>query len=68
MEKIFWACKLSTKNYDATLLGWSKDTLSKDVNFDAHDLKYCKSKEARQKLIDEYGWKIEGDKLDCEEE
>lgn len=37
-----------------------------DILLSANSLKYCKSKEARQKLISEYGWKIFGDKEDCE--
>jgi hypothetical protein len=59
---------LSKQNYDATLLDWSKNkTIPKGIILNSNNLKYCKSKEARQKLIDEYGWKIEGDELDCED-
>ncbi|AFM05776.1 surface protein 26-residue repeat-containing protein [Bernardetia litoralis DSM 6794] len=71
MSEMFNYSGLGTENYDATLLGWATleegEKIPEDIKLNAEGLKYCKSKEARQKLIDEYGWTIEGDELSCED-
>ncbi|WP_338763175.1 BspA family leucine-rich repeat surface protein [Bernardetia sp. ABR2-2B] len=65
---IFEYCGMNKENYDATLIGWANNkNAPKNITLTANGLKYCKSKEARQKLIKEYGWTIEGDELDCED-
>ena len=58
--------KLSNKE-TIDLIMKRREEIPKEINLGANELKYCKSKEARQKLIDEYGWVIEGDKLDCQD-
>ena len=58
MDNMFSYVKLSTENYDALLEGWSKLDLEYDVNFGAGNSKYCNSEEARQKMINDFGWKI----------
>lgn len=47
---------LSQANYDATLTGWSYQTLNNGVVFDAHGLKYCAARNDRQAIIDEFAW------------
>ncbi len=50
---------LSLGNYDATLQGWSSlASLQNNVVFDAGDSQYCEAAEARQSIIDIYGWVI----------
>ncbi|MCP4456704.1 MAG: BspA family leucine-rich repeat surface protein, partial [Cytophagales bacterium] len=59
---------MSDENYDLLLDGWgSLTTLQSDVPFFAPDLIYCTSKDARQKMIDQFGWTITdgGEDLDC---
>ncbi|GMN06341.1 hypothetical protein MTsPCn5_17300 [Croceitalea sp. MTPC5] len=50
---------LSLGNYDATLQGWSSlASLQNNIVFDAGDSQYCEAAEARQSIIDTYGWTI----------
>lgn len=58
---------LSTDHYDQTLIGWSVQQLQSDIVFWANGLTYCASEQARQSIIDTYGWSITGDSLsdDC---
>ncbi len=50
---------LSNINYDKTIIGWSNlPTLQNNVLFDGGDSQYCESEEARQYLMDTYGWTI----------
>ena len=60
-EANFDFLSLSIENYDNALIQWSTLTLQPDVTLYAAGLKFCKGKEARQKLIDDFGWKITGD-------
>lgn len=55
---------MSGANYDATLMGWSTQTLQSGVVLGAHTLEYCTSQAARQAILDQ-GWNIEGDSYDC---
>ncbi len=51
--------KFSTPNYDELLNSWSKQKLQKDVGFSVYDTNYTDAGEsARQKLIDDFNWKI----------
>jgi len=70
MEGMLNYTALSTKNYDNILQAWSQLALQKDVVFGENiyflpeRLTYSqKGKSFRQKLIDVFGWKIEGDVL-----
>ena len=55
---------LDRLNYDATLAGW--DALGATGKFlFATGLKYCNSESNRQNMIDNKGWTITGDALDC---
>jgi surface protein len=69
MDFMFLYGKLSTANYDATLIGWAKrgangGTLQYGVNFWA-DSNYCNGLGARNYLINTYGWNITDGGLNC---
>ena len=59
---------MNIENYSNTLVGWAKwakEADVKDLNFNKEvqgRVFNAKGKEARQKLIDAYGWKFEGDR------
>jgi surface protein len=53
-------------NYDATLIGWVQKTPQDGVIFGAGGLTYFAGQDARQSLIDDYGWTITGDALASE--
>jgi len=60
---------LSTENYDALLEGWSQLTLQNGLTLDVGDVAYsCAAAEARQSIIDTYGWTINdgGSTVDCD--
>ncbi|WP_298477165.1 BspA family leucine-rich repeat surface protein [uncultured Maribacter sp.] len=68
MSDMFLGAGLSVSSYDNTLIGWSElPSLQSGVQLDAETLKYCLGEEARQKLIDDYGWVItdDGKSADC---
>ncbi|MDF2457231.1 MAG: hypothetical protein K0R51_3224 [Cytophagaceae bacterium] len=54
---------MSVANYDATLQGWSIQTV-KPIAFAVHDLKYCNGAAARELLIQK-DWAFAGDIEDC---
>ncbi|MBT2161646.1 BspA family leucine-rich repeat surface protein [Zobellia barbeyronii] len=58
MNNMFQGASLSNKNYDALLNGWSSQTLKNGVIFNAGNSQYCQGQEARQKLINDFGWSI----------
>ncbi|MFS4493936.1 BspA family leucine-rich repeat surface protein [Maribacter sp. 2308TA10-17] len=59
MNRMFTDSGLSNENYDKTLIGWSQlPSLQSGVTLDAPQNQYCAAEQARQKLIDIYGWTI----------
>lgn len=68
MASMFGNAGLSNENYDLLLNSWSTQALQNGVNFSAGSSQYCLGEEARQKLIDDFGWTIlDGGKVeDCE--
>ena len=56
---------LSVPNYDATLIGWSGQSLQSTVTFDAGTSKYCAAEVQRQDIIDSFGWTINDSGKDC---
>jgi len=59
IELMFLGTGLSLENYDNTLSGWSNlPVLQNNVNFDAGSSQYCESEQARQFIIDTFGWTI----------
>ena len=61
----FQAIDLSTDNYDSTLIGWSNQEVQSNVKLGAHRILFCKAKAARQSLIKDHQWKINGDTYKC---
>ncbi|MFC4094728.1 malectin domain-containing carbohydrate-binding protein [Euzebyella saccharophila] len=69
MEVMFENSGLSNENYDNILIGWSQlASLQNGVTLDAPKNQYCDAEEARQHLIDAYGWEINdaGKTEDCD--
>ncbi|NKI31645.1 BspA family leucine-rich repeat surface protein [Croceivirga thetidis] len=56
---------LSQENYDNTLIGWESQTVQFNVNLGATNLQYCDALNQRQRLIDDFGWNITGDAVNC---
>jgi hypothetical protein len=56
---------LTTDNYDNILIGWSEQELQPNVQFGAQNINYCNGADAKQSIIDTYGWIITDGGLDC---
>ena len=56
---------LSTNNYDNILIGWSEQNVNSNIELGAEGLNYCNGEDARQSLIDNYGWTITDAGYDC---
>lgn len=56
---------LSQANYDNSLIGWAAQTVNPNVNLGATNINYCDGRIARQALIDNAGWNITGDIINC---
>lgn len=56
---------LSQANYDTTLIGWAAQNVNPNVNLGATSINYCDGRIARQELIDNAGWNITGDIINC---
>ncbi|NJB69948.1 surface protein [Saonia flava] len=66
MSSMFEGVELSTINYDSLLKGWSSlPSLQSNIIFNAGNSEYCLSEDARQKLIEDYGWTINDAGKDC---
>jgi surface protein len=59
MMDMFKSVTLTTENYDGILEGWSSlPSLQNGVLFHGGNSEYCLGAEARQQIIDTYGWTI----------
>ncbi|MDG4949373.1 BspA family leucine-rich repeat surface protein [Weeksellaceae bacterium KMM 9724] len=58
MSNMLKGASLSTENYDALLIGWSTQSLNNGIDFHAGDSMYCSGEDARQEIIDNFGWTI----------
>lgn len=57
---------LSIRNYDRMLTAWAELPLKYEgVKMGVAGLSYCEGETARNKLVNDYGWLIEGDSKDC---
>lgn len=68
MDRMFNRSGLSNDNYDKILIGWGESSLLKDnVMLGAQNNQYCLAENARQRLIDDFGWIItdSGISMDC---
>ena len=66
---MFLGVGLSTENYDATLIGWAnldagETRIPQNARFEGGNSLFCFSEEARQNLIDNFGWTIADGGLD----
>ena len=58
MRQIFLGADLSTKNYDALLIGWSNLNLKSKVIFGAGESRYCYGKDAKEDILLSFDWEI----------
>ncbi|MEM9547104.1 MAG: BspA family leucine-rich repeat surface protein [Bacteroidota bacterium] len=65
MEDMLDGSGLSHENYDQTLIGWSNQVVSFNVDLGAQDLTYCVGEKARDILVIFYNWNISGDSKSC---
>ena len=65
MQEMFSYSSLSTDNYDGVLNSWSQQDVISGVILRAIGVNYCNGEDARQNLIDTFGWIITDDGLDC---
>jgi hypothetical protein len=70
MTNMFKGAKLSTANYDATIIGWStissnETPLQPNVIFSGGNSNYCNGVSARNSILNTYGWTITDAGLDC---
>ncbi len=65
MSMMLSSSGMSRSDYDATLLGWSIQSIQPGVSLGADGLKYCVSDLARQDMINNHGWDITGDSKEC---
>lgn len=56
---------ISQENYDNILIGWSGQTVNSGINLGSTGLQYCDALNQRQSLIDDDGWTISGDSVNC---
>ncbi len=56
---------LSQENYDNTLIGWQSQSVQNNVTLGATNLQYCDALTQRQDLINNNGWNITGDSVNC---
>ena len=58
---------ISQQNYDHLLFGWSSlPGVPSNLSFLVNGLTYCLGTDARQNLIDNYGWSIKNDSRRCD--
>jgi surface protein len=65
MTYMFDNSDLSTDNYDNVLKSWSQQDVQSGVSLGALGVNYCNGADARQILIDTYGWIITDAGSDC---
>ncbi|GAB5472410.1 MAG: hypothetical protein Mars2KO_05090 [Maribacter sp.] len=67
MANMFNNVTLSTANYDSLLQGWGILSLQPNVTFSAGNSQFCLGEEARQNIVDNFGWTITdgGKAVDC---
>ncbi|MFY0690209.1 MAG: cadherin domain-containing protein [Cyclobacteriaceae bacterium] len=71
LDLMFENSSMSQSNYDQTLEGWSRldpgeTQIPTGLTLGATGLEFCESADARQRLIDDYGWTFSGDDFACD--
>ncbi len=67
MQEMFFNNTLSTANYDALLNGWSSQALQYNVVFNGGNSTYCAGEDARNLLLDTFGWNVLDAGRNCED-
>lgn len=65
MNNLFSNSGLSQENYDNILIAWAGQTVNTGITLGATNLQYCDALNQRQSLIDDDGWNIIGDAVNC---
>ncbi len=66
MREMFNESGMSIANYDATLIGWvDTGNPGREVSLGATGISFCEAKEARNILINNFGWTITDNGEDC---
>ncbi|MCP4456809.1 MAG: BspA family leucine-rich repeat surface protein [Cytophagales bacterium] len=67
MDEMIRYSSINQANYESTLIGWSSQSNLNGLNFYPFGKYYCSqaSKDARVKLINDFGWNINGDQGGC---
>ncbi|WP_417799687.1 BspA family leucine-rich repeat surface protein [Tenacibaculum sp.] len=65
MTNMLSSSGISQENYDNILIAWSTQTVQNNINLGATNLHYCDALNQRQSLIDNNGWTISGDIVNC---
>lgn len=65
MSFMFRYKRLSTRNYDSLLISWSTQNVHHDILFHGGFSAYCHGEDARNILINTYGWSIGDGGYDC---
>ncbi|SDL50341.1 thrombospondin type 3 repeat-containing protein, partial [Kriegella aquimaris] len=65
LDGMFYNATLSTYNYDQLLIGWSALSLKNGIPFHGGNSKYCLGSDARQSIIDTFGWTISDAGMAC---
>lgn len=70
MSTMFEGAGLSLENYDNTLLGWAtldanETRIPENIRFDGGGSQFCLSEEARQNLVNNFGWTITDGGQNC---
>ena len=58
LTRMFDGATLSRENYDDLLIGWSQQSVINFLSFHGGNSQYCEGEDARQFLIDTFGWTI----------
>jgi len=65
MDGMLTNTALSVANYDATLISWANQNVMPNVILGSDNLNYCDGEAARDDLINNQGWTINGDSKLC---
>lgn len=63
VREMFHSTGLTVQQYDQTLMGWAGQELQSNLTLGANGLRFCESIDARQHLINTYGWTINDEGL-----
>lgn len=65
IDSILIGTSIDVANYDYTLIGWGSQEVNRELVMNSKGLYYCNGATARKKLIEDFGWNIHSDLLNC---